>query len=223
MKKIVAINKSKGPTSHDIINQLRRITGTKKIGHAGTLDPLASGVLVVAISREATKQIDQIVNTEKEYLATIKLGEQSSTDDEEGEKEIFEVTTKPDNKQVEQALSQFIGQIEQIPPQFSAIKVQGRAAYKSARLGQTIKLKPRPVEIKNIEILEYVWPILKIKVTTGKGVYIRSLARDLGRSLGCGGYLADLVRTRVGEFTLENSHTVEQFGKAWKTSYNDQA
>jgi len=112
MDNIVAINKTKGPTSHDIINKLRRITGIKKIGHAGTLDPLASGVLVVAISREATKRIDQIVNTEKEYLATIKLGEQSTTDDAEGAKTIFNQCRKPDLRQVEEALCKFIGKIE---------------------------------------------------------------------------------------------------------------
>ena len=220
MKNILAIYKVKGPTSHDIINQLRRVTGIKKIGHAGTLDPLATGVLVVAIGREATKQLDRIVNSKKEYLATIKLGEESTTDDAEGEKEQFEVNAKPQREEVEDTLKLFIGQIKQIPPQFSAIKVEGQTAYKLARSGHKVLLKPRPVEIKEIELIKYQWPLMKMRVVSGKGVYIRALARDIGQQLGCGAYLAQLERTRVGDFTLDQALTIDQFASAWQKSYN---
>ncbi|MFH1597770.1 MAG: tRNA pseudouridine(55) synthase TruB [Patescibacteria group bacterium] len=213
MKKILAIYKAKGPTSHDVVDKLRRITGIKKIGHAGTLDPLATGVLVVGIGREATKQLDTIVKSEKEYLATIKFGEESTTDDEEGEKRTIEFAAKPKREKIEQALREFIGIIDQVPPQYSAVKVKGRSAYKYARQGQKIELAAKQVEIKSIELIAYQWPILKLKVVTGKGVYIRSLGRDLGQKLGCGGYLADLERTRVGEYSKERSLTLEQFEK----------
>ncbi len=220
MKNILAIYKVKGPTSHDIINQLRRVTGIKKIGHAGTLDPLATGVLVVAIGREATKQLDRIVNSKKEYLATIKLGEESTTDDAEGAKKEIEIKSEPPRIEIERVLKNYIGIIEQVPPLFSAVKVKGRSAYKYARSGQAVDLPTKTVEVKSIELLAYDWPVLKLKVVCGKGVYIRSIARDLGRQLNCGGHLIDLERTRVGDFTLDQALTVSQFANAWQKSYN---
>lgn len=200
---IIGVHKPVGPTSHDMIDKLRRITGIKKIGHAGTLDPLASGVLVVAVGREATKRISEFVDTDKEYVAEITLGMTSSTDDEQGEKTIVEVDVIPNIKSVESAISSFIGHINQTPPIYSAIKVQGKPAHRRVRQGQDIELKPRKVVIHSIELLDYSWQVLRIKVTTGKGVYIRSLARDIGKSLGTGGYLSALERTRVGEFDLD--------------------
>lgn len=205
MKGILAVYKPKGPTSHDVIDQLRRRTGVKKIGHAGTLDPLASGVLVVGIGREATKKLGEVVKKEKEYIAKIKLGETSTTDDEEGEKKKIQISKKPNYKKVEEAVSKFEGEILQTPPIYSAVKVKGTEAYKLARKGQIPKLEPRRVEIKEIEILKYEWPYLKLRVVTGPGVYIRALARDIGQALKTGGYLADLERTRVGDFTLDQT------------------
>lgn len=200
-QRIFAVWKPKGPTSHDIVQKIRKMTGVKKVGHAGTLDPLASGVLVVGIGREATKKLKDSVEAEKEYVALIKLGQESVTDDEEGRKTKFLFSKKPKLPEVEKVLSKFRGKIEQIPPQFSAVKIFGRRAYKSARAGKAIILKSRSVEIKNIRILKYKWPFLKIKVVTGSGVYIRSLARDIGREFKTGGYLAELERTRVGQFS----------------------
>lgn len=212
---IFAIYKEKGPTSFRVIGELRKITGVRTIGHAGTLDPLARGVLVVAIGKEFTKKINEIVNTEKEYIADIKLGFESTTDDEEGIKTA--ISDKPiANSETQNAIRKFIGKIKQVPPIYSAIKVSGKRAYESAREGKAIELKPREVEIKNIKILEYNWPHLKIDVTTGKGVYIRALARDLGRELGTGAYLADLERTRVGGFTKVNSLSVKEFASKLK-------
>ncbi len=206
MKTIFVIYKPKGPTSHDIINKLRKEMGIKKIGHAGTLDPLASGVLVVGVGREATKQLGTIVKKEKEYLAKIRLGMTSTTDDEEGVKTEIKIVGKiPTLGEIKKAIAKFQGEISQTPPIYSAIKIKGKEAYKLARKGQEPKLKPRKVEIKKIDILKYEWPYLEIRVVTGPGVYIRSLARDIGQHLKTGGYLAELERTRVGEFTKENT------------------
>jgi len=202
--RMIAIYKPKGPTSHDIVDQVRRATGVRKVGHAGTLDPLARGVLVVAIGRQATKKIAEVVQKEKEYVAKIKLGVTSTTDDEEGEKKVIEVTRVPEAAEVIKVIETFIGEIEQTPPIYSAVKIKGQEAYKRARRGEEVKMKSRIINIKEIEILKYEWPILEIRVVTGAGVYIRSLARDIGEKLGVGGYLVDLERTRVGEFKKEN-------------------
>ncbi|MFA5128479.1 MAG: tRNA pseudouridine(55) synthase TruB [Patescibacteria group bacterium] len=197
---IIAVRKPKGPTSFDVIHKLRKISGIKKIGHAGTLDTLASGVLVVGIGREATRKLHEIVELEKEYMATIRFGEESTTDDEAGEKSVVEFVKKPSRADVEKALAKFSGKIMQLPPNFSAIKIGGVRAYKMARRGQSPKLIKRPVEVKKIKIIKYKWPLLKIKIISGSGFYVRALARDLGRKLKVGGYLAALERTRVGQF-----------------------
>lgn len=206
MNKLFAVYKPKGPTSYDIVRQIKKVIGKKeKIGHAGTLDPLASGVLVIAIGREATKKISETVRKEKEYIAKIKLGETSVTDDEEGEKTAWEFSDKPSKEDIEKILMEFTGEIMQTPPIYSAIKVKGDEAYKLARKGKEVKLEPRKALVKEIEIISYEWPYLILRVTTGPGVYIRSLARDIGEKLDVGGYLADLERTRVGDFTKEGA------------------
>lgn len=202
---IFAVYKPVGPTSFDVIKQIRKITGIKKVGHAGTLDPLASGVLVVAVGRQSTKKLAQEVKKEKEYLAEIKLGEESTTYDAEGKKKKISVSEIPTIADINQAILKFQGKILQAPPLYSAVKVAGQKAYKMARKGKTIELNPREVEIKKIELLEYSWPYLKLNVTTGPGVYIRSLAHDLGKALKTGGYLSALERTRVGNFAKEQA------------------
>lgn len=209
MESIFAVNKPKGITSHDVIDILRRETGERRIGHAGTLDPLAEGVLVVAVGRDATKQLATIVAKEKEYIAKVHFGASSTTDDNEGEKTNYLVQHIPTIEEVIQALSEFNGEFLQVPPAFSAIKVGGEALYKSARRGERVVPKPRTICIKEIEVESYKWPLLTIRVVTGPGVYIRSLARDIGKKLGVGGYLDSLVRTRVGNFTLENARQMK--------------
>lgn len=201
----ICINKPKGFTSHDVVNIVRKATGVKKVGHAGTLDPLATGVLVVAVGREFTKQISKIVEKEKEYVATVFLGKTSTTDDEEGEKTVISNIQLPTINDINEVLKKFVGKILQTPPIYSAIKIEGKEAYKYARKGQKVKMKSREVNIKNIEVMDYNFPTLKIKVTTGPGVYIRSLARDIGEKLRTGAYLSDLKRARVGKYTIENS------------------
>ena len=207
MKGIFAVYKPKGPTSHNIVDAIRKMTGERRVGHAGTLDPLASGVLVVGVGREATRRLALEVKKEKEYLAAIKLGEFSSTDDEEGEKTNVAISliSPPDESAVQQCLIQFVGEVEQMPPTYSALKIKGTPAYKLARAGKKVELAPRRVQIKEVNLIEYKWPLLKIRVVCGPGVYIRSLARDIGQALNTGCYLADLVRTRVGDYNIEDA------------------
>lgn len=201
---IFSVWKPKGPTSNDVLNSIRRAANTRAVGHAGTLDPLAEGVLVVGIGREANKKLKDIVGSEKEYVAEITLGATSKTGDSEGPINSSNVLKNILVSDIENILPQFTGKIQQTPPVYSALKIAGKEAYKYAREGKTPEMKSREVEIKNIEILDFSWPTLKLKVTTGPGVYIRALARDIGEVLGCGAYLAGLVRTRVGNFTFEN-------------------
>lgn len=217
---IYPIYKPKGPTSHDIVDAIRKITGIRKVGHAGTLDPLASGVLVIGITREGTKQMAHLVKKGKEYIAAIKLGETSTTDDEEGEKtsQTSQTNRQPEQSDIQMVIKKFIGKISQVPPIYSAIKIKGKSAYKMARKGEAVEMQPREVEIKDIEILDYEWPILKLRVETGSGVYIRSLARDIGEELGVGGYLADLERTRVGDFRKEDALSLDDFQTNWEKS-----
>lgn len=202
---LLAVYKSVGPTSHDVIDVLRRLTGEQKIGHAGTLDPLASGVLVVGIGREATRLLDSQVQKEKEYVTEIRFGATSTTDDEDGEKTERSVSRIPSRSDIETALKKFIGEVQQVPPAYSAIKRAGAKAYKLARKGRAVTLGPRAVRIEGVELLAYEWPYAALRVVTGPGVYIRALARDLGEELGVGGYVHALRRTRVGEFTLKDA------------------
>lgn len=171
------------------------------------MDPLAEGVLVVGIGRESTKKLFIELEKEKEYEVLIELGKISTTDDSEGEKTVWKVPKVPRVPHVSQALKKFIGEIWQMPPQYSAVKRGGMEAYKNARKGKQTILGKRQVLVKDIQILNYKWPFLTLKVTTGPGVYIRSLARELGEELKTGGYVKQLKRTRVGEFKIEDCFT----------------
>lgn len=202
MEGIFAINKPVGMTSHDVVDIIRKKTGIRRVGHGGTLDPLASGVLVIAVGRENTKQLIEFVKGEKEYVATVFLGATSTTDDEEGIKENVNIKSIPELSEISNLIKLFIGNIMQTPPIYSAVKIAGKPAHRRVRAGEKIEVSPRLVIIKSIEILSYNYPTLKLNVTTGPGVYIRALARDLGEKLGTGGYLTGLIRTRVNTFTL---------------------
>lgn len=209
MGKIFAVYKPSGMTSHDVVARIRKLLPRgMKVGHAGTLDPLAEGVLVIAIG-DATKRIATEVAKEKEYIATVRLGIESTTDDEEGEKKIYEIAMPPTEETVRLVLQQFVGVIQQVPPAYSAIKLSGTPAYKHARQGREIELKARQVLVHSIDVLKYNWPMLELRIMTGPGVYIRALARDLGRALETGGYLAHLLRTRVGEHTAAQALSLE--------------
>lgn len=200
---IIAVWKPAGISSYGIISRIRRMSGIRTVGHAGTLDPLARGVLVVGIGRTATRSLADEVRKEKEYVAVVRLGVTSSTDDEEGEKTVVPVAVRPSREAVDAAVRQFVGEIMQVPPVYSALKIKGKPAYAYAREGKNVTMAARPVTVKEIEVLSYEYPDVRVRAVTGPGVYVRSLARDIGAALGTGAYMADLERTRVGEFTKE--------------------
>jgi tRNA pseudouridine55 synthase len=214
MDGILIINKSAGPTSYDIVDQIKKITRAGKVGHAGTLDPFAEGVLIILINN-ATKLQTKFMDMQKTYTGTIKLGEVSSTYDPEGTKsspfaEATEGQANPNIQIIKDTIKSFIGEIDQIPPIHSAIKVNGVRAYKLAWQGEKPELKPRKIKIYNINILSYDWPHLKIEVDCSRGTYIRSLAHDIGQKLGCGAYLEALTRTKIGKFSIENSSKINE-------------
>lgn len=211
MEGIYAIYKPVGITSHDVIHKLRQATHIQRIGHAGTLDPRAKGVLVVAIGRQYTKQLTQLIQKDKEYLVDVTLGAYSSTDDEEGEKTLIKTDKPPSNDQVSQCLQSFKGETDLRPPAFSAIKVNGKRAYAIARKGKKVQLEKRKSRIYEIELINYLWPHIRFRVVTGSGVYVRSIVRTLGEMLDCGGYVENLERTRVGAFTQAQSIPLDDF------------
>lgn len=210
MDGIFAVNKPKGVTSHDVVNIVRKKTGVKRVGHGGTLDPMATGVLVIAVGRENTKLLDTYVKGEKEYIAQIFLGATSDTYDAEGIIKNANKNIKPELGKIRDLIKLFIGNIDQVPPIFSSVKINGKPAHRRVRKGEKIELKSRKVIVKSIDILDYHYPILKLKIVTGPGVYIRSIAHDLGGKLGTGGYLTSLTRTRVGQFELENALALDK-------------
>jgi len=210
----IIINKTPGPTSHNIINGLRKITGIKKIGHAGTLDPIASGVLICAIGREATKKISQFAGMDKEYEAEIMLGAETDTYDRGGKvtSESCRTTIVAVDK-IKKVINKFIGKQKQLPPMFSAVKVRGKKLYELARQGKTSIRPPTDIEIYDIKLIDYNWPKLKILVKCSSGTYIRSLAQDIGKQLGCGAYLNELKRTAIGKYRIEKAINLEKLDK----------
>jgi tRNA pseudouridine55 synthase len=206
---ILIIDKPAGWTSFDVVAKIRNKLNVKKVGHTGTLDPQATGVLVLCIGK-ATKLIERLIGADKEYQCDITFGATSNTDDADGE-----VTPREDAREVpitlvQEALKDFEGTFDQMPPQFSAKKIQGKRAYELARKGKVAELKPATVKVHQLELIDYKWPVLKLKIFCGKGFYVRSLARDLGEKLGVGGHLSFLRRTRVGNFSIERAVTVEE-------------
>ena len=202
------INKPRGRSSFSIVAQVRRLSGIKKVGHAGTLDPEAEGLLVVLLGKEYTKQAEKYSKLDKTYEFEIKLGEVSTTDDEEGDK--TEVSgLKPTKAEIIKVLSNYEGEIKQTPPVYSAIKIDGQRAYKRARNGEEVEMPTRKVNIKSIELLDYKYPFASIKADVSSGTYIRSLARSIGEDLKTGAYCTKIVRTRVGEFSLDDALAVD--------------
>ena len=204
------IDKPKGITSHDVVESVRKIAGERRVGHAGTLDPNATGLLIVGVGRGSTKKLSQFLKLDKEYEAEIFLGEERETDDSEGE--IRDRLQATDNKLISEkrlgvVLDSFTGQQMQIPPDYSAIKIKGKPAYKYARQGKCLSssLSPRKITIYAIKLLDYKYPILRIRTKVSSGTYIRSLARDIGRKLGCGAYIANLRRTKIGKYSVMSS------------------
>ena len=216
---VLNIYKPAGPTSHDIVDEIRRITGIKRVGHAGTLDPFAEGILIILIDK-TTKLQSKFMAMPKTYVATLRLGAVSDTYDITGIKSQITSTESQtiSKSQIQEILNSFTGEIEQAPPAFSAIKIKGKKAYELARKGIKPELKPRKVKIYNIKLLNYKYPRLKIEVKCGKGTYIRSLANDIGEKLSCGAYLEKLIRTQIGKFNIDNSVRIDKLNKNnWQT------
>lgn len=208
---LLIIDKPRGPTSMSVCRVIKgklRKGGAPpntKVGHGGTLDPLATGVVVVLVGRAATRLCDVIMAGEKRYTAEVDLAHRSTTDDLEGELTEISLLRAPSIDEVRAACGRFVGTVDQIPPAHSAIWIAGERAYELARAGKDPEMKPRPVFIRSIEVVEYAFPRLVLDVRCGKGTYIRSLARDIGAALGAGGMLAGLRRTAVGEFTIDRA------------------
>ncbi|MGB2600878.1 MAG: tRNA pseudouridine(55) synthase TruB [Candidatus Omnitrophota bacterium] len=208
---ILVVDKEKGMTSHDVVKMVRRRFSIKKVGHAGTLDPGATGVLVLLLGR-ATKLSGKYSGEEKEYVAVMKLGQKTDTGDMDGT-----VTLTRDvavsGKEIAEAVNSFIGEVEQTPPMVSAKKVNGRRLYKLARKGVEVERKPQKIFIEDIEVIKTEIPFVTFRTVCSKGTYIRQLAEDIGEKLGCGAHLTELRRTRSGSFSLDGSIPFSELSK----------
>lgn len=203
---LLVVDKPIGVSSMAVVRKVRWAAGGKnqKVGHAGTLDPLATGVVICCLG-EATKCVEALMGLVKIYETTIDLTAFTTTDDREGQRHEVVVTSPPTEKQVHDVVDRFLGVVDQKPPAFSAIHIDGQRAYRLARQGKEVEMPTKQVRIDNIDVIRYCFPLLDLRVTCGRGTYIRSLARDIGKSLGTGGHLASLRRTAVGPYNLEKS------------------
>ena len=216
MQGILLIDKPAGWTSFDVVNKIRYQVAREavvkpksiKVGHAGTLDPFATGLLIVLVGKENTRQAQSYSKKDKTYEVEMILGKSSSTGDSDGE--ITEVSdNKPDKEVISKTLNKFKGEISQVPHAYSAIKVGGQRAYKLAREGKEVRLEPRKVYISQLELTSYEYPTVKFMAEVSSGTYIRSLVEDIGRELGTGAYTANLRRTKIGDFDIANAQTIE--------------
>ncbi|MBR3368525.1 tRNA pseudouridine(55) synthase TruB [Candidatus Saccharibacteria bacterium] len=214
-KEILLIDKPKNITSFGVVARVRRVLSEKvgkkvKVGHTGTLDPFATGLLILLVGK-GTKRSNEFLKLDKWYEATIKLGAISTTGDPEGEISVSKDAKEPILSEVEKVVQSFQGEILQRVPNFSAVKINGERAYKLARKGVEVEMPKRKVEIFSIEILDYKWPELKIRCHVSSGTYIRTLGEDIGEKLGVGGYLTQLRRTKVGEYSVEDAVSLDEF------------
>lgn len=213
---VLLVDKPKGWTSFDVVGKIRNTIKVKKVGHAGTLDPLATGLLVVCTGK-STKTIQGIQDADKEYITEFRLGATTASFDAEQPAENEKDCSHLREEDIRNAMPAFVGNIEQMPPVFSAIKVNGKRAYEAARAGKEIELKPRPVQIYAFELISFTPPDRAVaRIHCGKGTYIRSLIHDLGQALGVGAYILELRRTRIGSHLVENAWEIDQFCQAVK-------
>lgn len=213
---LLLIDKPKGMTSHDVVDEVRRATGVKRVGHAGTLDPNATGLLIVGVGREFTKKLGFLTkSTPKTYDAEIILGEERDTDDVEGEvvKKTDKIVKRITKNSISNVLKQFKGELMQDPPIYSAIKVNGKKAYELARKKINPNLGARRISVYSIKLLDFNYPSLKIRCKVSPGTYIRALARDIGRQIGTFGYLSELRRTKIGKFSVEKAISLQDLKK----------
>ena len=206
---LVIVDKAGGMTSHDVVSRVRRLAGTRKVGHAGTLDPMATGVLVLGLGR-ATRLLGHLMLADKAYDATIRLGATTTTDDAEGEVVATVATGDVTETAVREVLAGFVGEIQQVPSAVSAIKVDGRRAYQRVRAGEEVELEPRTVRVEELVVRAIREDDVDVAVRCSSGTYIRAIARDAGAQLGVGAHLVALRRTAVGPYGLEAAHTLEQ-------------
>lgn len=211
---ILCINKPVGMTSHDVVDAARRALSIRQIGHAGTLDPLAEGLLILLVGK-STKLFDKFVGFDKEYLGVMKLGEVTATGDSQGQ-----VIEKKDislisQEQIKQACAKFVGDINQIPPMVSALRVNGKRLYRLARKGITVERQPRAIKIYSLDILKIDLPFVEFRTRCSKGTYIRQLAVDIGQVLGCGAHMVKIQRLGIGPFSLDQSINVEQINESF--------
>ena len=218
MNGILNINKPEGPTSFNIVSRIKKLTGEKRVGHAGTLDPSASGVLPVCFGN-GTRVIEYLMDSTKDYRAEIEFGITTDTYDAAGSITSIKDSSSVNRNQVETALNRFLGEIQQVPPVYSALKNKGKPYYKLARAGIDVKIESRPVVIHSITIREWHPPVVMIDVTCGKGTYIRSIAHDLGQIIGCGAHMKSLVRRRYGPFSLYNTVSLNELEQSLSGSY----
>ena len=216
--KLLLINKPLHWTSFDAVRKIRYLIKVKKVGHAGTLDPLATGLLIICTGK-FTKKINEYMAQEKEYTGSFTIGATTPTYDLESEPQDFKSYDDITPEKIQQAITMFTGEIQQVPPVHSAIKKDGKPVYLKARKGIDVKLEPRTIHIKAFEITSISLPNLYFRVACTTGTYIRSLANDFGNALGCGAYLSSLCRTRIGDFTLENAMTIDAFQEMVKGNH----
>jgi len=217
MQGILLVDKPRGWTSFDVVNYVRKIVAAElgkkpknmKVGHTGTLDPQATGLLVVLVGKEYTKRAAELSKANKTYEVTMQLGMTSTTGDSEGKKTSVE-TGEYTQKEIEDALQAFLGETMQVPPAFSAMKINGQRAYKLARAGKEVQLEARPIKISRIELADYSHPHIKFVADVSSGTYIRSLVEDIAKKLGTGAYMSDLRRTKVGTFSIEDAIDVRE-------------
>lgn len=221
MNGLILIDKPRGITSFDVVAKVRRITGEKRVGHAGTLDPLATGLLIVGVGRDFTKQLGSYLKMDKEYEVMAEFGAVSDTYDADGR--IFSSADNRDLtvgqtviKRVEKndllriIKKKFLGHIQQIPPKYSALKIKGKRACDRMRQGENVELEPREVTIDEFLIMDFSWPKVKFRVKCGSGTYVRSLIHDLGQELGCGAYVIELRRTKIGEYSVDDAVGIDR-------------
>lgn len=208
---IFVVKKPSGITSHDVVDVVRRLTGEQRVGHAGTLDPFATGVLVLGVGREATRILGKISSdSKKSYRTAIRLGATSDTDDADGQIAERDAVLPPTREALLLALERFRGKIRQVPPSYSSVKINGVRSYTRARRGELVTPAPRTVTVFALTLISYEWPRLVLDVTCSSGTYIRSLARDLGDALRTGAYCVELVRTAVGSYEIAAAHSLEE-------------
>ncbi len=206
---VILVDKDQGWSSSDVVSKLRRLLGARKVGHCGTLDPMATGLLVVCLN-SATKLADLFSLHDKDYVASVRLGRQTDTDDAEGRIVAEADPTDTSHEDVKRVLQSFVGRQSQVPPAYSAIKVDGVRSYRRARKGETFKLKPREVKFHRLQLLDWRPPEFEVSIRCSAGTYVRALARDVGQRLGAGGHLSSLRRIRSGQFRVDDASTIDE-------------